>query len=91
MVLRVRRIQQLLDLCQQPAKIIQAAVLLDGTAGKWELYLHSRMVAAACRAVCALILEEEPDFFDDMEGIADEADPSPTTSTICRPGHSSRR
>ena len=41
-----------------------------------ELYLHSRMVAAACRAVCALILEEEPDFFDDMEGIADEADPA---------------
>ena len=26
--------------------------------------------------MCALILEEEPDFFDDMEGIADEADPA---------------
>ena len=34
MVLRVRRIQQLLNFCQQPAKIIQAAVILDGTAGE---------------------------------------------------------
>ena len=31
-----------------------------------EVYLHSRMVGEAARALCALIMEEEPSFFDDV-------------------------
>lgn len=31
-----------------------------------EAYLHSRMVGEAARALCGLIMEEEPTFFDDV-------------------------
>lgn len=31
-----------------------------------EVYLHSRMVGEAARALCGLIMEEEPSFFDDV-------------------------
>lgn len=31
-----------------------------------EVYLHSRMVGEAARALCGLIMEEEPTFFDDV-------------------------
>lgn len=32
-----------------------------------EVYLHSWMVGTAAKALCGIILDEEPDFFDDME------------------------
>ena len=40
-----------------------------------ELYLHSCMVGAAARALCGMILDEEPDFFDDIELIRQIGDP----------------
>lgn len=32
-----------------------------------DIYLHANQVAAAARALCAAVLDEEPDFFDDIE------------------------
>ncbi len=32
-----------------------------------EVYLHSWITGTACKAVCEMILDEEPDFFDDAE------------------------
>ena len=40
-----------------------------------ELYLHSCMVGAGARALCGVILDEEPDFFDDIELIRQIEDP----------------
>ena len=34
-----------------------------------EVYLHARAVAAGAMALCEILLEEEPGFFDDMEDI----------------------
>lgn len=39
------------------------------------VYVHSWMVGTAARALCKLIMEEEPDFFDDIELIRQIADP----------------
>ncbi|MDE7218774.1 MAG: hypothetical protein K2O45_04025 [Oscillospiraceae bacterium] len=46
------------------------------------LYLHCWMVGTAARAMCQLILEEEPGFFDDMEGLQDIRDPEEKRRTI---------
>jgi len=40
-----------------------------------EVYVHSWMVAGAARALCGIILDEEPDFFDDIERVRQLADP----------------
>lgn len=40
-----------------------------------ELYVHSCMVGAAAKALCAVILDEEPDFFDDIALIRRISDP----------------
>lgn len=40
-----------------------------------EVYLHSRMVGEAARALCGLIMEEEPAFFDDIEKFREIPDP----------------
>lgn len=32
-----------------------------------EIYIHSKQVASAARALCGQILDEEPEFFDDIE------------------------
>lgn len=40
-----------------------------------EAYIHSRMVGEAARALCGLIMEEEPAFFDDIEKFRQIADP----------------
>lgn len=40
-----------------------------------EVYLHSWMVGTAAKALCELIWEEEPTFFDDIPEIRDLTDP----------------
>ncbi|MBD5169454.1 MAG: hypothetical protein HDT20_04980 [Oscillibacter sp.] len=40
-----------------------------------EVYLHSWMVGTAAKALCGLILEEEPEFFDDIPEICALTDP----------------
>lgn len=41
-----------------------------------EIYVHSRIVGEAARALCGMILDEEPSFFDDMEDIRQISDPA---------------
>ncbi len=40
-----------------------------------EIYLHSRVVGHASAAFCKIIIEEEPDFFDDIGMIKEASDP----------------
>ena len=40
-----------------------------------EVYIHSCMVGMAARELCGMILDEEPDFFDDVERIRQIEDP----------------
>lgn len=40
-----------------------------------ELYLHSYMVGTAAKALCGIIMDEEPDFFDDISLIRQIEDP----------------
>lgn len=40
-----------------------------------EVYLHSWIVGTACKALCRIILDEEPGFFDDMEDFRQIEDP----------------
>ncbi len=40
-----------------------------------ETYVHSQMVGAGAKALCALIMDEEPTFFDDIESICALSDP----------------
>jgi len=40
-----------------------------------EVYVHSWMVAMAAKSLCGMILDEEPDFFDDIERIRQIKDP----------------
>ncbi len=40
-----------------------------------EIYVHSKVVADAAVAFCRLIIDEEPDFFDDMDSIRKIGDP----------------
>lgn len=39
-----------------------------------EVYIHSRIVGAGAAALCQLVLEDEPGFFDDMDFLRDIAD-----------------
>lgn len=41
-----------------------------------DIYLHSWIVGTASRTLCGIILEEEPDFFDDAEEFCAIADPA---------------
>ena len=41
-----------------------------------EVYTHSRMVGEGAAALCGLILEDEPDFFDDIPFLRDIGDPA---------------
>ncbi|MDE7242621.1 MAG: hypothetical protein K2O18_01405, partial [Oscillospiraceae bacterium] len=41
-----------------------------------DVYIHSLMVGAAARTLCGIILDEEPDFFDDIEEIREIEDPA---------------
>lgn len=41
-----------------------------------EIYVHSKVVADAAVAFCRLIIDEEPDFFDDMDSIRKIGDPT---------------
>lgn len=40
-----------------------------------ETYVHSQMVGAGAKALCALIMDEEPTFFDDIESICALSNP----------------
>lgn len=41
-----------------------------------EIYVHSWTVGTAAKILCGIILDEEPDFFDDMEDIRQIPDPA---------------
>ncbi len=47
-----------------------------------EIYVHSLAVGEAARALCGLIVEEEPDYFDDIEAVRVLADPEEKRQAI---------
>lgn len=47
-----------------------------------EVYLHSRIVGEIAAALCRLILEDEPDFFDDIGFIRAVSDPEEKRRTV---------
>lgn len=47
-----------------------------------EVYVHSKVVADAAVAFCRLIIDEEPDFFDDMDSIREIGDPAEKRQAI---------
>jgi len=46
------------------------------------VYIHSRIVGEAAKAFCALILDEEPDFFDDIGFIRAIEDPAEKRAAV---------
>ncbi|MCI9338110.1 MAG: hypothetical protein HFH93_11335 [Lachnospiraceae bacterium] len=47
-----------------------------------ETYIHSRTVGGAAAAFCAILMEEEPDFFDDIDFIREITDPQRKTDAV---------
>lgn len=47
-----------------------------------EVYVHSRIISEASAALCGIIMEEEPGFFDDMEEIRNISDPERKRRTV---------